>query len=293
MTDFAELVEHFRVHLMNINKSSHTIKQYTIDCQQFVKYTEQQTYDLFQTPVETVTAYRAHLMATFNAKTSVNRKIASLRSFLQFLQLRGHHVSIPETLLLPVKTDKSQLQLLTEQQLKEALQVWNRIYEHAQEEEIRWIALRNSAIVQTVSQLGLKPAEVVRMKWKHIEHTQIRIKSSRSHRLLPLPSMLKDLLHQYKKETMAFLPAAEFTDFMWLGVGNKQGEPISVKTIERVFKYISEQLGVKVTCTNVRYTLIDRENVAESDEDFELYKRLGYARKGVLKERQDRMHGRS
>lgn len=32
MTDFAELVEHFRVHLMNINKSSHTIKQYTIDC---------------------------------------------------------------------------------------------------------------------------------------------------------------------------------------------------------------------------------------------------------------------
>ena len=37
MSYIAELVAHFRVHLQNLNKSEHTIKQYTIDCKQLKK----------------------------------------------------------------------------------------------------------------------------------------------------------------------------------------------------------------------------------------------------------------
>lgn len=290
MPNLRELVDHFRVHLININKSTHTVKQYTLDCQQFVKYAEEYALDVFEKPIEVITAYKEHLLKKFDAKTSVNRKIASLRSFLQFLQLRGFELIVPDTLLQPVKSAKNELQLLTETQLKEANQVWFRVYEHVQEDELRWIALRNFSIVQTISQLGIKPAEVVRMKWNHIEGNQIRIKSSRSHRVLSLPPALKDLLQQYKQETITFLPISINTDFMWLGVGNKQGEAISVKTVERIFKHISDQLGIKVTCTNVRYAVIEREQeLSDSNEDMELYKKLGYARKGVLKERQFRM----
>lgn len=290
MSNIAELVAHFRMHLQNLNKSEHTIKQYTIDCKQFAAFAEDYDSSFEQQPTQVIEAYCSTLAKTYKSTASINRKIASMRNFIQFLQMRGMTLEIEESLLQPVQMDAKALSLLTNIQLRQAVQLWLRVFEEAQDSELHWIALRNYAIIQTIHTLGLKPAEVVRMKWTHIDGDTIRIQSGRKNRRVPLTLDLIQLLEQYQKETRSFLPVAAEVDSIWLGVGNTQGQPITVKTVERIFQHISMQLGFKVTATNVRYKVIERETiVAPEDLAGDLYKQFGYARKGVMQERQDRM----
>ena len=290
MSNIAELVAHFRMHLQNLNKSEHTIKQYTIDCKQFAAFAENYDGSFEKQPTQVIEAYCSTLAKTYKSTSSINRKIASMRNFIQFLQMRGMTLEIEESVLQPVQTDAKALSLLTNNQLRQAVQLWLRVFEEAQDSELRWIALRNYAIVQTIHTLGLKPAELVRMKWTHIDGETIRIQSGRKNHRVPLTLDLIQLLEQYKNETRSFLPVAAEVDSLWLGVGNTQGQPITVKTVERIFQHISKQLGFKVTATNVRYKVIERETIVAPEElAGDLYKQFGYARKGVMQERQGRM----
>ena len=140
-----------------------------------------------------------------------------------------------------------------------------------------------------IAELGIKPAELVRMEWKHVdeEAKQLIVLASKKFRVLEVSTKLLELLLRYKEHTHTFMPLIENSPFVWLGVGNVMGDPVSVKTIERIYKAMSEQLGFKVTATNMRYHAIQKE-LSAADEKDQLYEQFGYARKGVLTEREQR-----
>lgn len=281
-------VKAYEAYLRSVNKSSYTVKQYTLDAQQFANIVEEQTAieQALQIYEETITTH-------YQTVNSINRKYASTRHFLSFLQLRDVIKNYPLTFLQPLKKEQHPLKTLAPQQAKKAVAVWFQKIEQAKTEEDAWLALRNATIVTVIAELGIKSAEVVRMQWKHLheETQQWTVIAAKKSRKLPLSSgLLKQLLY-YKEETRAFLPIAKEVPVVWLGLGNKKGEPITVKTIERIFFTISEQVGFKVTTTNLRYRAIQNE-LADLQEKVELYEQFGYARKGVFTERQHRMTGK-
>ncbi len=279
--------EAFRAFLQGLNKSQHTIKQYVNDAKQFEKFLDEQSLrNHFQNGLK---AYINHLYTHYNTANSINRKLAAMRSYLAFLYSRKYIDTYDETLLEPVAKKQSKLFALTDHELREVLQCWQGLYNIAETEEHAWLAMRNYAITHTIAQLGIKPAELVKMKWSHInkEENTIHIMQRTTYRTLELPRNLLEKLLRYKQETAQFFSQLDEVDDIWLGVGNKLGEPITVKTVERVFLQMSKLLGFKVTCTNLRYTVI--EMLMEQEDTDELFSKFGYARKGVLIERHKRL----
>lgn len=279
--------EAFRAFLIGLNKSQHTIKQYVNDAKQFEKFLDEESYrDSFS---EGLKAYIHHLHTKYTTANSINRKLAALRSYLEFLYSRKYIKVYDETLLESVAKQHPKLVALTDKELRSVLNCWHQMYSIAETDENAWLAMRNLAITYTIAMLGIKPAELVKMKWSHINEKEmtINIMERLSYRTLEMPSDLLSILLQYKKETEIFFSQLKEIDEMWLGVGNKLGEPITVKTVERIFLQLSKLLDFKVTCTNLRYTVI--EMYMKQQEDDDLFAKFGYARKGVLIERHKRL----
>lgn len=283
MLDVSAHVKAFEAYLKSLNRSVHTVKQYTIDANQFASITKNSA-DLN----EALQRYTSEIQETYASVNSINRKYAAIRQFLGFLQTRGVIGVYDSLLLQKLAKEQTALNVLTTKQLKQALHFWPHQFDIALNEEHAWLALRNTAITYTIAELAIKPAELIRMQWKHVdeETNELTVISSKSYRILLLSKELFALLQRYKEHTHAFMPLTEHSPFVWLGVGNKLGEPISVKTIERIFKAMSEQLGIKVTATNLRYQAILKE--MNESEDEQLFRQFGYARKWVLDERGQR-----
>ena len=286
-----ELITFYIAHLQSINKSPHTIKQYSIDIKQFIKFMKDNNYTFADSIAKLVGAYIAYLNETFSSSASINRKRSSLHHFLTFLFQRKIIEDLPDQLLKPIKIDKLPIQTLTINQVKLVSNYWLEDYEKAVDTEYKWIALRNFCLVNIILEIGVKPAEIVKMKWSHIKGNEITILQNKKIRKLPLSTTIQNWLRLYRDETEVILPISKYGEYVWLGLGNKQNEAITVKTIERIFNTLSTRLGFKNTATTLRYTLIDREVKKKHDEQLkDLFVQYGYSRKSVLIDRLERIN---
>lgn len=275
----------FKTYLQSLKKSPHTIKQYIIDAEQFMAHAGNKQVD------ETLLQmYEKMLKNTYSSTNSINRKLASSRQFLLYLHSRGLVDAGLAERLQPVPKEKKTLDVSTHMQVQAVRAVWPRARLAAETEEHAWLALRNGLIIELIASLGLKPAEIIQLEWSQLDLEQrlLQLRQGKEARALKLSASLVEAFHYYAEETRKFMPIAEDVPYIWLGIGNQQGKAISVKTIERIFQFVSKSVGFKVTATNLRYAAIGREQKRAGDEA-ELYKQFGYARKGVLQERQDRM----
>lgn len=287
MKNFITYVDHFKAYLETQSKSEHTIKQYGLDSAQFIHFVIENKFDMITE--EVIKKYKVQLQENYTTVTTINRKLASLQSFIKFLQTRNLMKPVDKQLFLPFEKESKELPLLSPNQIKQALEVWKIAYETTNDQEVQWMALRNYIIMRLIAELGIKPSEVVRMKWSHIlnEHI-IRIITKKDFRDLPISNDMLILLEIYKNKTLELFPSSIENEFIWLGLGNRHGEPITVKTIERLFLHVSKTVGFKVTCTNVRYFAIQGDLLKTDDVDL-LVDKYGYARKSVLTERISRM----
>lgn len=277
------MINFYQAYLESLNKSPHTIKQYCIDSEQFLKFLAEKNISLNSDCTKLVKDYIAYLLEKYESITSVNRKISSLKNFLNFLHMRNLIQVVPVDELKPLKANENKIAMLPSDELRKVLRVWFDVHSTTEDEEFKWIALRNFCIVRLVAELSLKPAEVVKMKWSHIQNRNISIITRKKARKLDISSTMLDWLAFYKKETENLFPESVGVDFIWLGVGNRRNHPITEKTIERIFQFVSKQLGKKVTATTIRYSTIHEEVLKTSD--IEVYKQFGYARNSVLQER--------
>lgn len=281
-----ELATYYKNHLKALKKSPHTIKQYSIDTQQFLNFMKNQQYTFEDSISKVIQSYNEYLENTYSSIASINRKRASLHHFLLFLQQRKRVYEIPEDLLKPIQVEDKQIQTLSTTQFKAVSNYWFEVYQSSSELEHKWIALRNLCLVNMMLEIAVKPSEIVGMKWSHIKSAEVAIIQNKKIRMLSLSETIINWLDIFRLETEELMPASIVGEFVWLGIGNKQNEPITVKTIERIFQSMSKNLGFKITATVVRYTRIDKEVNRIHDEQLQdFYIKYGYSRKSVLKER--------
>lgn len=286
-----DLVRFYKGYLQLINKSSHTIKQYGIDSRQFLQFMKDHQHTFNEPLDKTINSYNEYLDEAYSNAASINRKRASLHHFLSFLKLRNIITDLPEGLLKPKIIEKPSIQTLTNQQVRMVSNYWFEKYKAAEDPEYKWIALRNFCLVNIILEIGVKPSEIVGMKWSHLNGNIITIMQGKKIRKLPLSMTILKWLDLFQYETEELLPLSKEGEFVWLGLGNKQNEPITVKTIERIFQTISKKLGFKVLATTLRYTLIDTEvKQLHSEQLDDIYKQYGYSRKSVLQERLSRLN---
>ena len=138
--------------------SAYTIKSYAHDLSQLSSYILA-TYDISHTEQAERLHLRdwvAHLAEKRLSPTTVNRKIASVKSYFKFLHQRGHIASNPSTTLKPLKTAKKLPLFLKEQEMTSLLD--NLVFEDG------FSGLRDQLMLELLYATGIRRAELIFLK---------------------------------------------------------------------------------------------------------------------------------
>lgn len=262
--------------LQNISKSPHTVKQYVLDAKHFLAFWQEHEKEEF---TKILKLYRVYLQEKYTA-SSMNRKLAGTRKFVHFMYDRNYIQSFNEALFEPIETKEVSLNYLTNPQVNQIKQTLNNLQENATDEEQQFLAARHKAMFALFLTTGIKPFEAIRMKWEHIKGNQLTVLHNESYRRVDVLKSVHKSLYDLKKKNDRLFGE---NDFVWLGLGNKRGEPITEKTIERFFAMLSSYVGFKVTATMCRYTFM-----RQADDD--IFEKTGYTRKDNMKERLNKLH---
>ena len=244
-----QLIEQFLEHLRyERNVSAHTLRNYASDLEQFVEHIapadpksgERKLPELKQIDHITIREWLAELHSAQKKKASIARKLATLRTFFQFLVREGLLESNPAKLVSTPRLEKK---------LPKHLSIEDAIRFIETPESTTSLGLRDRAILELMYATGVRVAELVTLNLADIDfHNQlIRVTGKRrKQRIVPFGEPAKVALRSYLDVREEFLMKAAVSkrdeEALFL---NYQGTRITTRSVGRmVEKYIKICSGV-------------------------------------------------
>ena len=214
--------------------SPHTISSYGNDIQQFYSYIEQ-NYGLNRTPPENISrqilrSFLAQLKRQKYAATSLNRKIACLKSFFKFLFIHKHIHSNPAAGLYSLRTEKKIPFILNYEQIKKAISLID---------TTTILGSRDRAILELFYGTGMRLSELANLRMDDIDLVNNVIKvfgKGSKERLVPIGEMAKQAITNYLKKRDDQTQKSKKSDAVLL---NQFGNKLSIRGIQRrVARYL-------------------------------------------------------
>jgi len=173
------------------NLSSHTVKSYTSDIKDFLKFLLSQKEDLKEVGYPKVREYLGLLQKKERRKSTLARRVASLRSFFHFLYLKGYLRSFPLSGMRGPKQGRKIPIYLEEEEVQ-------RLLNAAKGED--FVRLRDRAILELLYATGMRAAELVNLEVEDLdfgsETVKVQGKGSKE-RIIPVGSYAVKALTTY------------------------------------------------------------------------------------------------
>lgn len=225
-------------HYLNTERSYsfHTLASYGNDIKQFYTFIEQRygLNDIAPSQVDKpiLRSYLGYLKKQNYLATSINRKIACLKSFFSYLYRHQVIATNPTNSLYSLKTVKKIPKTLSYESIKEAL---------TPTESDSALVLRDMAILELFYGTGIRLSELANLKIDDIDFVNRLIKVSGKggkERLVPLGEMATHALTQYLEVKTDLLKKNIMKEVSHIFL-NKYGKPLSRRGIQRrVEKYL-------------------------------------------------------
>ena len=217
------------------NMSPETIRAYQKDLEQFIKHvTPDGRFDASQVTNTTIREYLAYLGEKSYEKTTIVRKLATIRSFFKFLLRKGHVENNP---IAEIRTPK------VEKRLPHYLDVSDveRLLNAPQGTSFQ--AKRDRAILETLYSTGLRVSELTGLNLGDVDATSEVIRTrgkGRRERVIPVGSFALRAIREYLDVRNAVLQSTEHVTSpeapLFL---NRFGQRLSSRSIRKIMdKYI-------------------------------------------------------
>ncbi len=181
--------------------SHHTLLAYENDLLQFTEFLQE--HHPATPPAQAthllVRSWIVHLVEAHLDKTTVNRKIATLRSFYGYLLRRQHIITDPMQKVVALKQSKKLPTFVEEQPLATLLDEIDFPDTFAGLRDKLVLELLYGTGIRLSELLGLKPADV-----NPYDQTLLVLGKRNKHRLLPIPPPLLTLITQYSEQKNVF-----------------------------------------------------------------------------------------
>jgi integrase/recombinase XerC len=221
-----ELVNFFLDHLrIERRLSAHTLSSYATDLDQFLVFIEPEM--LSKIKAQQIRNWLISLSDDSIQNRSINRKLATLRTFFKFLVRRG---DIPENPMGPIKmikVSKKLPQFIRESDMQG-------LWEQSPNTESSFTEVRDQLILYLLYGTGIRLAELISLQKSHVNllSNTIRVLGKRNkERIIPIPALIADWILRYQS-----LCAYEHTHLL---VTDK-GEKLYPMFVQRLVK---KQLG--------------------------------------------------
>jgi integrase/recombinase XerC len=157
--DMEKELDRFLDHLSIVRRASpHTVRSYSSDVMQFLEFAREAESGTFDYPL--LRRFLAHLQRRGCARSSVARKLASLRAFFGFLVRKGVIETDPTAGVVAPRQDKKLPKFLREDQVEALLQA---------PDPSSATGLRDRAILETLYAAGLRVSELVALNAADID----------------------------------------------------------------------------------------------------------------------------
>ena len=216
-----ELVNFFLDHLsIERRLSSHTITSYATDLEQFSAFIA--PTELTQVQSLTIRKWLISLSDDSIQNRSINRKLATLRTFYKYLLRTGKIEENPMTSIRMVKTTKKIPQFVRESEMENLVE--NR------KMATNFSESRDELILFLLYGTGIRLAELISLQNSQVNLASktIRVIGKRNkERVIPIPGLLIDLIATYRSFCPVEHPNLLLTD---------KGEPLYPMFVQRLVK---------------------------------------------------------
>lgn len=225
-------------YLSSLNKAENTVKSYAKDIELFFDYfninNNTTTPPMFTLTRDQIITYKGYLqnVKNMNAK-SINRMLSSLKSYNEFLVLKGWQDSLVVLSIDYIKVQKS-FSSPTNVNLKEAIKFINKIKDNE--------SYRNYAIVTLIANTGLRISEALSIKINGLtlDDNEITIigKGSKQ-RIIIVNDTAIEVIKEYIINHRSKSNYADKCEYLF--ISNKGGK-LEPCTIERIFNNYSNKI---------------------------------------------------
>ena len=219
-TQNKELLEKYINYLKNIkNYSPHTCKAYESDLKQYVFYLYESNSDLFDNK-----NFVNYLFEKGLAKSTINRKLTSINSFLDWASKKEKNKSYYK--FESLKTERKLPDILTSNYINTLI---NELPINTPKE------VRNKAIVELLYSSGLRVSEVVNLQLNDIKNNKsLRVVGKgRKVRILPVTDQAYKIIKLWIKNFRKNFLNDQDNNYLFLGVRGKQ---LSDREVRRIVK---------------------------------------------------------
>lgn len=252
-----ELIDRYITYLQyERNASPHTIRNYHSDLLQFrdfLKQAEASTeIDIKSIDALGIRGFLASLFEREKKKTSIGRKLASVRAFFKFLAKEGVLAANPAATVSTPKLDKSLPRIMTEEEMNNFL---NRVAEVVATGEP--IMRRDRAIMELLYASGLRVSELAGLDMRSVnfgDNMLLVRGKGRKERIVPFGSKARDAINDYLPVRERILMEARKTGQTALFL-NTKGTRLTTRSVDRLLKHYVRQYGpnVKVSPHSMRH----------------------------------------
>lgn len=210
--------------------SPHTVLAYRKDLEQVAEFVELsfELKELSQCTHSELRAWVIELVEQGLSTTSVNRKIATLRSFFKFL-LRSRLISQDPTYKLKsLKNPKKLPEFIQETTLESVLE--ESVYEQNFEGH------RDRMVMEFLYLTGVRLSELTALRWKDLNLIEDQVKvlgKRKKERIIPFTKMLKQNIVLYKKDFEERFSKIEGNEYFIVSNQGEQSYPMMIYRIVR------------------------------------------------------------
>jgi len=213
------------------NYSPHTIRAYRTDIKEFIKFIDKSGYELADHH-----ALRAYIVEKYKGvrRTSLSRKISSIKSFYGFMKKRGHIERNPAHLIRNPRTEKLLPKFFT---LDEIFHFLDSIPDKT------LLDKRNKALFELLYSTGIRAQEALNMNVEdiHIEGMWVRVKGKGGkERIVPFGEKAKEAILEYLDERGKRFGFTK-KDPLFI---NKRGGRLSYRGLHNVMRNLRLRSGI-------------------------------------------------
>ncbi len=259
--------------------SEHTQRNYRMDIEAFMRWCARNEVNLFTATHRQLRLYLSEMDAARYARTTINRRLSSLRGFYRWMCLMGYVEADPAEALSGPKQSKHLPHVLKHEEMDRILAVYSGKDAAGNSTEQSPEDMRDQALLEFLYASGCRISEAAGLKLGDVDFSSKLVKlfgKGRKERIVPLHDICIATLRRYVKEARPeLLRDKPATDAFFI---SSRGKPMSADLMRKRYKAAVRAAGLddRLSPHDMRHTFAT--DLLDGDADLRsVQEMLGHA----------------
>lgn len=244
---FSLLIDEFVSNMVvEHNASPHTIRNYRLDLEDYARWCMRSSIDAVSPSHRQLRTYLSELDQARYSRTTINRRLSTLRSFFRWASITGKAASNPADVLMSLKEDKTLPHKISSADMRLILAVYSPFDADGNLRERTPSDIRNQAILEFLYASGARISEASSLRVSSVDYSQGQVRvlgKGSKERIIPVHELALESMKLYQKDARPLLIDNKPTsDFFFVST---RGNQMSADAMRKMFYSTLKLAGVE------------------------------------------------